>query len=48
MGKNTRKILFMHIDPLFDPLHPNIGINILHTVLYTFPKVLIRRICLTV
>ena len=31
-----------------DPLHPNIGMHILHTVLYTFPKVLTRRICLTV
>ena len=30
--------------PLY-PLHPNISIHILHTVLYTFPKVLMRRIC---
>ena len=30
------------------PLHPNISIHILHTVLYTFPKVLARRICLTI
>ena len=28
-----------------DPFHPNISIHILHTVLYTFPKVLTRRIC---
>ena len=27
------------------PLHPNISIHILHTVLYTLPKVLTRRIC---
>ena len=27
------------------PLHPNISVHILHTVLYTFPKVLMRRIC---
>ena len=33
---------------LFNPLHPNISMHILHTVLYTFPKVLTRRICLTV
>ena len=26
-------------------LHPNISIHILHTVLRTFTKVLIRRIC---
>ena len=33
---------------LFNPLHPNISMHILHTVLYTFPKVLTRRICLTI
>ena len=33
---------------LVNPLHPNIGIHILHTVLYTFPKELIRRIYLTI
>ena len=32
----------------FNPLHPNISLHILHTVLYTFPMVLKRRICLTV
>ena len=31
-----------------NPLHPNISINILHTVLSTFPKVITRRICLTI
>ena len=30
------------------PLHPNISIYILHTVLYTFLKVLTRRICLAI
>ena len=30
-----------------NPLHPNISLHILHTVLYTFPKVLTRRFCLT-
>ena len=29
-------------------LHPNISMHILHTVLCTFPKVLARRICLTI
>ena len=29
---------------LFNPLHPNISVQILHTVLYTFPLILIRRI----
>ena len=30
------------------PLQPNMDIYILHTVLETFPKVLIRRICQTI
>ena len=33
-------------DPV-NPLHPNISIHILYTLLYTFPLVLTRRICLT-
>ena len=33
---------------LVNPLHPNISMHILHTVLYTFPKVLTRRICLPI
>ena len=32
----------------FNPLHPKISIHILHTVLYTFLKVLTRRICLPI
>ena len=35
------------IKPL-NPLHSNISKYILHTVLYTFPKVLTRRIYLTI
>ena len=31
----------------FNPLQPNISMYTLHTVLYTFPKVLTTRICLT-
>ena len=30
------------------PLHLDINMHILHTVLYTIPKVLTRRICLTI
>ena len=30
------------------PLHPNISMHILHTVLHTFTEVLTRRICLTI
>ena len=33
---------------VFNPLHSNISMYILHTALYTFPKVLTRRICLTI
>ena len=33
-------------DPV-NPLHPNISIHILYTLLYTFLLVLTRRICLT-
>ena len=32
----------------FNPLHPNISMHILHTVHYTFSRVLTRRICLTI
>ena len=31
-----------------NPLHPNISMHKLHTVLYTFPKRLTRRICFTI
>ena len=31
-----------------NPLHPNISMQTLHTMLYTFPKGLTRRICLTI
>ena len=30
------------------PLNPKISIHILYTLLYTFPLVLTRRICLTI
>ena len=38
----------MSTPSLVNPLHPNISMHILHTVLYTFPKRLARRICLTI
>ena len=31
-----------------NPLHPNINMHILYTVLQTFPKVLTKKICLTI
>ena len=33
---------------IINPLHPNISMHILHTVLNTFPYVLAGRICLTI
>ena len=33
---------------VINPIHPNISMHILHTVLYTFPWVMRRRICLTI
>ena len=38
-------LTFLHF---FNPLHPIISMHILHTVLCTFPKVLTRRICLSI
>ena len=32
----------------FNPIHSKIRMNTLHTVLYTFPRVLTRRICLPI
>ena len=49
---NSHNIIFekkkFDMKASFNPLHPNISMHILHTVLYTFPKVLRRRICLTI
>ena len=36
----------LHVMFYLNLLHPNISMHILHTVLYTFPKELTRRICL--
>ena len=40
--------IYNWLHDVFNPLHPNIRIHILHTVLYTFPDVVARRICLTI
>ena len=52
---HTSNMVHIRLDPLdgvpemtiriLKPLHSNISMHILHTVLYTFPKVLTRRIC---
>ena len=39
---------FIVRSPLINPLHPNISVHILHTVLCTLTKVLTRRICLNI
>ena len=41
-------LLSSKITIILKPLHLNIVIHILHTLLYTFPLVLTRRICLTI
>ena len=47
--KQTEKVdlVFLAVRKM-NPLHPNISMHILHTNLYTFSKVLIRRICLII
>ena len=37
-----------HFVRFHEPLHPNISIHILHSLLYKFPLVQTRRICLTI
>ena len=46
--KKTKKKNTRIINSPPNPLHPSISVQILHTVLYTFPVVLTRRICLTI
>ena len=40
------KSLYMRL--FLNPLPPDISVHILHTIHYTFPKVLTRRICLII
>ena len=48
MGKESRREMSeCKYSSMINPLHPNINMRILHTVLYTFLKGLKRRICLT-
>ena len=39
---------FSHAHQTISPSHPNISIQILHTILHIFPKELTRRICFTI
>ena len=49
MGKESRREMSeCKYSSMINPLHPNINMHILHTVLYTFLEGLKRRICLTV
>ena len=47
--ETVKKISFFRRFPwrsrAFNLLYPNISMHFLHTVLYTFPEVLTRRIC---
>ena len=40
--------IYNWLHDVFNPLHSNIRIHMLQTVLYIFPYVLARRICLTI
>ena len=42
------KTLIVHEALFLNPLHPKVSMHILHTVLFTFPKVLTRRISSTI
>ena len=44
----TDYITISKVSVIFNPLHPNISMHILHTVLLTVPKMLIRRICFSI
>ena len=44
----VNKTLNLIFNNFIDHLHPNINMHILHTVLYKFPRLLTRRICLTI
>ena len=46
LHENCGIVYISNSSPSFNPLHPNISMHILHTVLYTFPDVLTRRIYL--
>ena len=50
--KTVKKMLFFRHFPwrsrAFNLLYPNISMHVLHTVLYTFPEVLTRRIRLKI
>ena len=51
-GKKNRYILELSVRKynwvFINPSHPNIILHILYTLLYTFPKVLTRRICIVI
>ena len=42
------KLYSTWLHDVFNPLHPNVRMHALCTVLYIFPNVLARRICLTI
>ena len=47
-NQDKKDYMFLTFLHFFNPLHPIISMHILHTVLCTFPKVLTRRICLSI
>ena len=47
-GVSGLSVLFFLLLYRVNPLHPNLSMYTLSTVVYTFPEVLMRRICLTI
>lgn len=47
-SSRVKKLFQGEISCLRTAIHPKISIHIVHTALYSFPKVLIRKICLPV
>ena len=48
LAGSVPSIKFLHVLWTLNPSHPDISMHILHTVLFTFPNVMKRRICLTI
>ena len=47
IGEKIPIYIYSIMTSAINPLHPNINMHILHTVFYKFPKMVIRRICLS-
>ena len=46
--QNSINMIGEHMSRRIHPSHSNVIMHVLHTVLYTFPKMLTRRFCLMI